>query len=33
MMPPRVYRWAANYGWRHEARANGVAGKLDERPL
>ena len=32
MMPPRVYRWVANYGWRHEARANGIAGKLDERP-
>jgi hypothetical protein len=23
----------ANYGWRHEARANGIAGRLDERPL
>jgi hypothetical protein len=33
MMPPRVYRWVANYGWRHEARANGIAGRLDERPL
>ena len=32
MMPPRAYRWLANYGWRHAARANGVAGKLEERP-
>jgi hypothetical protein len=32
MMPRRVYRWVANYGWRHEARANGIAGKLDDRP-
>ncbi len=32
MLPPRAYRWMANHGWRHVARANGVAGRLGERP-
>ena len=33
MLPPRLYRWASNHGWRSMARGNGVRDQLAERPF
>ena len=32
MVPPRIYRLMANWGWRRLARSNGVSERLAERP-